>query len=251
MRRALVSTVILVAAFFLLWSEAWAQARTGAFMIEASAVQLVGAERAAGYAGIVSDPDAPIRWDVNIPPATGAAPGVLVYVSPRAQDELREGWRRVLATRNLIWISARESGNDAPRARRVLYALLALSALERESEIDWERVYIAGFSGGGHTASVAAAEFPALFRGGLYICGADWRQADDPTAIARMRGNRYVFLTGRGDPNRDETRRVFGRYRVEGVAALRLMDLSYLSHALPRTRDFERAIRFLDGDEER
>jgi hypothetical protein len=245
MRQAALCFAGLIGSLFVLWAPAsQAQTRAGAFTLEATVADLLPS-RAATYAEIV-DPAQTIRWDVYAPPSASTPPGVIVYISPRAAGLPPESWRPVLEAHNLIWISARESGNEVPRGRRVLFALLALAALEREVAYDDGRAYVAGFSGGGRTASTVAVEFPALFRGALYICGVDWRWTEDSERLARLRVNRFVFLTGHGDFNRDETRRNHGRYRSAGVEATSLMDLGYLRHALPRARDFDRAVQFLE-----
>jgi poly(3-hydroxybutyrate) depolymerase len=153
----------------------------------------------------------------------------------------------VLDAHNLIWVSARASGNDVAVSRRVLFALMSQAALRCERETDWARISIAGFSGGGRTASVAAATFPALFKGGLYICGANWNRPDEAT-VAAMRANRFVFVTGSRDFNNGDVHDALARYRGAGLADIMLLDLLYLGHQLPRAPDFERAVRFLDRD---
>lgn len=219
--------------------------RTGEFTLEATAQSLVD-PRVDGYDDIL-DTQRMQTWDVYVPPNVTALPGVMVYVSPREEEAAPDRWRRVLDEHNLVWICARRSGNDYPRAHRVLLAMLALRVLSRETLYDADRVYIGGFSGGAHTASVAAAHFPALFKGGLYIAGAFWRDADDPNALSIMRENRFVFITGHADPNRERARRVFRRYRFAGIENLLFIDLPHLAHQEPGMREFGRAVRFLDG----
>ncbi|HVZ99437.1 MAG TPA: hypothetical protein VG841_03880 [Caulobacterales bacterium] len=228
--------------------SAHAEPDAGVFTLAARPSELVDAATAASYASIL-DPQQTIEWDVYAPADADAPVGVVVWISPRDDGLPPDDWRPVLDAHKLLWISARHSGNDAPVARRVLYALLALRELARETEIDWANVYVAGFSGGGHSASNAAALFPLVFKGAIYMCGADYRPRD-PALIAQMRANRFVFLTGAADPNNEETRSTFDYYRAAGVpeTQLSLMEIPNLGHRMPRARDFDRALRFLEAD---
>jgi predicted esterase len=222
-----------------------ADPRSGAFALEQSSSEILGA-RAAAYASIL-DPDARLVWDVYAPAPADAPPGVFVFISPLPTGAPPEHWRRVLDEFNLIWISARQSGNEVLARKRFMMAFLALEAIKQQTDIDSDRVYIGGFSGGGRVASMVASELPALFRGGMYFVGVNWDAPPDEERLQQMRGNRFVFITGRRDFNRRDTRRVFSQYRRAEIEQVLLMDLDYLGHRLPRTEDFENGVRFLDG----
>ena len=61
-----------------------------------------------------------------------------------------------------------------------------------------------------------------------------------------MRANRYVFLTGRNDFNRDETRRVYRAYKRAGVENALLMDIAGMDHSLPSPAKLAEALEYLD-----
>ena len=69
-----------------------------------------------------------------------------------------------------------------------------------------------------------------------------------PAQIEKVRANRYVFVTGRKDFNRDETRDVHRKYRRAGVSNLLLMDISGMDHTIPSAEKFADAIAFLDDE---
>lgn len=190
--------------------------------------------------------DAELRWHVRVP-SEADTPGVLVFVSPSASAEPQRGWEAVLDARNLIWVCPIDFGNDKLSAERVLAALLGLALVQNEHSVDSARVYIAGMSGGGRIASKTITKFPHLFTGAIYIVGVDyWTRAEDSLRAA-IAANRYVFLTGRNDFNRRETRRIYRKYDRAGIEGILLMDLPGLGHEYPQASDFDRALEFLDS----
>jgi poly(3-hydroxybutyrate) depolymerase len=190
------------------------------------------------------DPDRRITYRVRLPP--GPAPhGVLVFVSPRDEADLREGWADVLDKRNLVWIAAQGYGNDKPRAQRVLVALMALKHLQRTLPLDRARLYVGGMSGGGRIASQALARFPGFFSGALCIVGADYFTPESQL-VPELATKRVVFMTGDGDFNRREIRAVYSRFLDAGVTHAYLMDLQDFDHQYPDAEQLDAALALLD-----
>jgi poly(3-hydroxybutyrate) depolymerase len=190
------------------------------------------------------DPDRRITYRVRLPP--GAAPhGVLVFVSPRDEADLREGWADVLDKHNLVWIAAQGYGNDKPRAQRVLVALMALKHLQRTLPLDRARLYVGGMSGGGRIASQALARFPGFFSGALCIVGADY-VTPESQLVPELATKRVVFMTGDGDFNRREMRAVYSRFLDAGVTHAHLMDLQDFDHQYPDAEQLDAALALLE-----
>lgn len=115
-------------------------------------------------------------------------------------------------------------------------------------EIDSRRVYLAGFSGGARVSGLVAASYPTLFRGGIYIGGAEsWERRDGPDNLDSMRQNRYVFLVGSEDAHRAIARTVHTKYSLAGIDNLSMMVVRGLGHELPEVRHMTKALGFLDG----
>lgn len=150
--------------------------------------------------------------------------GLLVWISPANSGELgRPENRQVLADENLIWIGANNSGNDRWHWYRAGLALDAAHNMQKFYNIDPERIYIAGYSGGGRVASSIALLYPEVYRGGAFFYGSNyfrkvevpkqpgafWRAAFPPPPkqnLERLRkDHRFVLVTGEHDFNRDET----------------------------------------------
>lgn len=219
---------------------------SGDFHLQRTAEQLLGREGAAAYAGIFRA-DERLSWEVYLPDnESDGLPGAIVYVSPHESGRVDTGWREVFDRHNFIYIAANGSGNEVAVKKRMALAVLALKALEQQRAVAADRVFVAGFSGGGRVASMLATNFPSLFRGGLYICGVDfWKREFVPDA-QRMAENRFVFLTGTRDFNRDETRSVHRKYLKAGARNSKLIVVSGMKHDTPGAQDLDEALRFLD-----
>jgi predicted esterase len=224
--------------------------QVGSFDIKRTASDLVDPETLASMSDILNA-DTKINWQVYVPENydPGRPAGVLVYVSPMPFGQMPNGWQPLFAEENLIFISADQSGNRVLTKRRMLFAALAPYVVAQSYEVDPGRVYVSGFSGGGKVASIAAIQFANLFTGAVYICGVEFWSKIPPALESRVMSNRYVFLTGGQDFNRDLTRKIYRRYERAGVPNIRLIDISGMGHDEPGREDFRAAIQYLDRRE--
>ncbi|MGB5628710.1 MAG: hypothetical protein WBM45_00740 [Woeseiaceae bacterium] len=222
----------------------------GSFDIKRTASELVDPATLQGMADIL-DADAKINWQVYVPANydPGKPAGVLVYVSPMPTGQMPNGWQPLFDEENLIYISADRSGNRTLTKRRMLYAALAPYVLAETYAIDPTRIYVSGFSGGGKVASIAVIQFASLFTGAIYICGVEFWSEIPPALRSRVMSNRYVFLTGGRDFNRDLTKNIHRQYERAGVANIHLMDIAGMGHDEPERERFREAIHYLDGRE--
>ncbi len=154
------------------------------------------------------------RYIVYVPsqhPAKGYA--LVVFVPPWQQAGLPQGWGAVLDSYSAIFVSAARSGNNEnTMARREPLALLAAQNIIADYQVDPERVYIAGFSGGSRIALRLAIGYPDLFRGAILNAGSD--SLGDPSAEPPIplpprelfyqfqAGMRLIYITGERDAER-------------------------------------------------
>ena len=172
--------------------------------------------------------------------------GLLVYISPIPQGYMPKEWKSVVDQQNLIVISAHNSGNHTRTKRRMLLAIVAPYVVFENYAIDTDRVYLSGFSGGGKVASVTAVNFPTLFDGAIFICGAEaWSNVDEEK-LARANENRFVFVTGTRDFNRLQTKKMQRKFFDAGMTNSMLLNVPNMGHSTPGEDSFRDAILFLD-----
>ncbi len=162
--------------------------------------------------------------------------GLLVWVSPTARGDVRrQENRELLAERRLIWIGANDAGNPRPLWERIGLALDAAQEMQRYYDLDPDRLYAGGYSGGGRMAAALAMLWPEVFRGGVswfgtawwapvpvpYKPGHSWPAAferPDRKSLSRLRKHtRLSLVTGDLDFNRSETRAVVELMHDEGI----------------------------------
>jgi dienelactone hydrolase len=217
--------------------------------IQITPSQLLGEQQAASYKKIL-DPDEEISFQVYLPDNESTEiPGVFVYVSPMKTGRIDSRWREVMDQQNLIYIAADRSGNKIPTIRRMVLATLAVQALGQEHEFDTDHISISGFSGGGRVASRLATQYPEVFTGAIYICGVDFWKKDQTPRVERLVQNRFVFLTGSRDFNRQETRQIHKRYIKAGAQNSKLIEVPGMGHNHPDATYLTEAIQYLQGQD--
>lgn len=194
------------------------------------------------------------HYDLYAPDAAGdSALGLVVFVSPSDDFRLPPGWGKVLDRERLVLVSARNSGNSRSMlGRRVPLALHGYGYAVGRYRIDPERVYIAGFSGGGRTAQLIAFAYPDVFRGVLMFAGSDpFGEGAVPPPPRELMGLlqdrlRIVQSTGLADKVNiaidGRMRRSMDRMCIRNVAHV---DQPRLGHGLPGAVGFSRALAAL------
>ena len=170
--------------------------------------------------------------------------GLFVWISPANSGELgRPDNKQVLADEKLIWIGANNSGNDRWHWYRAGLALDAAHNMQKLYNIDPDRIFIAGYSGGGRVASSIAMLYPEVYSGGAFFYGSNYFREvevpDQPGAFWRpafpapskksldnlRKNHRFVLITGEHDFNRDETEansREYKRDRFRNVTYIEI-----------------------------
>jgi hypothetical protein len=180
------------------------ETETGSFRISGTLTEIAG-EASARAAEVAIPLDEKISWEVFVPEnySPENPPGLLVYISPSSGGRMLRKWKPVLSDENLIWIAANKSGNTVAVARRAIFAVTAVEAIKKNYSIDPERVYLSGFSGGGKTAGMIAPGATDLFKGAIYICGAEFWKNHPHDPLEQIQKNHFVFVSGTEDFNLD------------------------------------------------
>ncbi|MBT5072803.1 MAG: prolyl oligopeptidase family serine peptidase [Kordiimonadaceae bacterium] len=221
--------------------------KTGSFVSKSTSTALMGEEIAASYSAFLGA-DEEIEWEIHVPAnySPDNPPGILVYVSPQNRINVPTGWTNVTEENNLIWIAARMSGNEINVLKRISFAVMSLSLIDLNYQIDPARIFISGFSGGGRIASIVATEYPTIFKGAIYNSGVNFWQQSNPDLLELIKNHRYVFVTGTDDFNLRDTRQVYNKYKKAGAKNIKLTVIRGMGHENPKRSRFARAIEFLD-----
>ncbi len=222
--------------------------RTGEFQLTLTLAEVLGADSARNAEKIIS-PDEPVTWDIYVPDnyRPDRPAGLMVYISPTSSGKIPRGWKAVMDQRNMIWIAARRSGNRVLVPRRVVFAIVAPTLAGKHYEIDGERIYVSGLSGGGKMASMVATDYAHLFKGAIYNCGVNFWDKHPPRQFALIKQNHYVFVTGTLDQALEPTKKVYEQYREAGVENSKLMIIRNMTHRNPDSFEFDAALQFLDS----
>lgn len=190
--------------------------------------------------------------------------GLMVWISAGDSGGIPGKWKPVMDKNKLIWIGPNKAGNNhSVFNRRIPLALDAVYNMTNRYTISANRVYVAGLSGGGRTASVAAMHYPDVFAGGIFVVGVDyWESMPIPKSkqfyqpgmtkpkaeylsIAKQKG-RYVLLTGDKDSNRNETELAYNVGYKKNLSHVSYIQVPDMGHDTPPADWWEKAIIYLD-----
>ena len=192
--------------------------------------------------------------------------GVFVFVSPADGDvAMGDRYAPVLAEHKLIFVGAVNSGNQRQVWHRLALALDGLHNVRQRYNIDPQRQYVSGMSGGGRIASRLGILYADVFSGAFPLCGCDyfrhipvpndptkmWRRsfnrpARDVLRLAQER-NRYVLLTGQTDGNRLQTLGICRLYRQDRFERVTYLEVPGMGHEYPPPDWFAQGLAALDA----
>ncbi len=197
----------------------------------------------------------------NYDPA-GEPMGLLVWASPSNNGAVPRDYAQVLAQHRLIWVGVHRNGNRRQLMQRLGLTLDAAFNAPLYYNIDPERVYVAGLSGGGRISSRLGVNHAELFRGALPIIGCDfyrpveapsrpgsfWRPFHGPTkrALRNARRQPLVIVTGTQDGNREQCQAYAKAYEKAGFDAVTYIEVPGMAHTLPPAQVFDDALALLD-----
>jgi hypothetical protein len=189
--------------------------------------------------------------------------GLMIWINAGPKGDIPAAWKPVLDQHHLIWIGANNGGNPRAMLVRMGMALDAAENMKSRYQIDDERVYIAGTSGGGKVATILGVGWPEAFRGGFYMIGT-CHYRDVPTGepghlwprgfnvpepkllTDSKQRNRHVFFTGEKDMNRKPTLGMYAAYKGDRFQHLTLLDAPGMGHEMPSAEWFEKGVVALD-----
>jgi predicted esterase len=191
--------------------------------------------------------------------------GLLVWISPHSSGSIeRPAIKQLMDKHKLIWIGANNSGNDTSTySRRIPLALDAAYNMQKLYNIDPNRVYVAGISGGGRVASITAFHHSDIYNGGIFINGANYWQnipipgknsswdasSPKPQPVNLQRAKifgRYVLLTGDEDNNKLQMQTYYKIGFKKCLNNLLYIEVPGMGHEMPPAEEFDKALEYVD-----
>jgi len=175
------------------------------------------------------------------------------------------GAQELMDKYKMIWVGANNSGNhEYTYGRRIPLALDGAHNMQKLYNIDPNRVYVAGLSGGGRVASITAFHHSDVYSGGIFIIGANywesmlvpgqknthWRSGGPkPRGKYLLRAKkfgRYVLLTGEHDGNRLQMHTYYEKRYRKILNNVKYIEVPGMGHEVPPAEDFEKALQYVD-----
>lgn len=189
------------------------------------------------------------KYELYVPEQYSAADSwpVVLFVSSGNRGTGFQQWQQVCRRERIIFASPHAAGNNTPMPQRIRIVMDVLDDLRRRYNIDPDRTYIGGFSGGGRVACSIAFALPEYFGGVLPVCaGGELRQESSlrQRVIDRLS---VAQLTGESDFNRGECERLH-QTELSGVGVrCRTWVAPELGHGIPNASVFADAFEWLEA----
>ncbi len=171
---------------------------------------------------------------------------VVIFISPGNKAMGWRAWQRVCEQEGIIFAGPHDAGNSTDMRRRVRIVLDVLDEVRRKYNVDPDRTYITGFSGGGRIACAIGFSLPELFGGVVPICAAG--QLRDETWLQHRVIDRLsvAAVTGETDFNRGEVERFRGPLLSHVGVRSKVWVVPKLGHAVPSDGTLSDVFKWLD-----
>lgn len=204
------------------------------------------------------------KFKLVVPPSYShkAGWGLFIFVNADDAPGLPKEYESILEKRKLLAAAPYRAGNSRNIFDRFRLAIDAAFNLQKKFNIDPNRVYVSGFSGGARVSSMLAVAYADLFSGAIPFCGVNFYTeipstagkhwpigyipVDEALKIAKASG-RYVLVTGEKDFNLQNTRAVFEYgFKAEGFQHVKLLEVPAMGHSTAPAEWLEKGLEFLD-----
>lgn len=196
--------------------------------------------------------------------------GLVVYINALPfLGLLPEGWGPVLDQNDLLFISPFKAGNDRELTERRILGVIATQLMRRDYQIDPNRIYIAGQSGGARIASELGFIHSDLYKGTIQSCGSDYFRPIkfEPGRGFDQQGNPYVYdfgstneeieqalknvkfciITGPGDFRHSDLTSIYEQGFKQDAPQARFWDIKEMEHENVSAKHLQEVIDYLDG----
>ncbi len=192
----------------------------------------VSAGQSYEYFGPVDNPGGPLA--------------LVIFVSPSDRPLGWQFWEPACRAHGVLFAGLREMGNGRPAAERVRAVLDVLDELRDRFNIDADRTYLSGFSGGGQIACAVALALPEYFGGVVCIDHAP-PPPQLPWHVDRARQRlSMAILNGENDGTTPLVEDLYGPW-WQGIGVRTApITVNGIGHTMPEARLIEQAFQWLE-----
>jgi predicted esterase len=200
-------------------------------------------------AGLLAD----YHWQAQAYEFFGPAEGgggnfpLVIFVSPQDRPVGWPFWEPTCRAHGVLFAGVRDMGNGKPMAHRVRAVLDVLDDIRDRFDVDPDRTYLAGFSGGAQVACITALHLPEYF-GGIVCLGHAPQPPDQPWLLERVRQRLSVAIVcGDREPAGPLVEDLFGPWWEAAQVRVEPVILKRHGHTMPDAEVMESAFEWLEA----
>ncbi len=174
---------------------------------------------------------------------------LLIFISPQNSSVGWKYWRPVCQRHGIAFAEVQDAGNAESTAKRVRATIEVLGDLRRRQNIDVDRTYLSGWSGGAGIATLIACHLPEYF-GGVVCIGNVAMFPPQPWLVDRVR-RRISIATLCGDAEAAVAlpARLLRQHEFEAASIRSSTQIvPGMGHEIPPPRFLESALLWMEQD---
>jgi predicted esterase len=176
--------------------------------------------------------------------------GLIAFIHAGNEMSVPNDWKKVLTRHRLLYIAPQDIGNEHPVPRRALATLVAIRKMIELYQVDPQRVYITGHSGGAKVAGRVAFAQPDLIRGALPMCGFLIPEAGqyDKAHLEKVKSQvGFALITGSKDFNHKAILAYYNDTLTPEKYRAKLFDVPGMKHQVARGDTLSSALKWLES----
>ena len=190
------------------------------------------------------------KYELYVPPKYNAKKSypLILFISPGDKGAGWGNWKKVCEEQGILFASPHNAGNNCETKQRVRIVLDVLDDVRRKYNVDPDRTYIGGFSGGGRIACAIAFSLPEQFGGVIPVCAAGELREESWLRQRVIDRLSVANVTGENDFNRGEVERFRGPQLAEVGVRSKVWVCDGLGHGIPNADKLGDVFSWLEED---
>jgi pimeloyl-ACP methyl ester carboxylesterase len=173
---------------------------------------------------------------------------LVIFISPGNGPTGFAQWKEACQKNAILFASPSGAGNNVPAPRRIHIIADVLDDIRRKYNVDTDRTYIGGHSGGGRIACSIAFALPEYFGGVIPVCAGGELRSESWLRQRVIDRLSIAQLTGETDFNRGEVNRMHQTRHASVGVRCKTWVVDGLGHSIPNSNVFTEAFAWLEDD---